>query len=577
MRWTTPSSSRRSRRAQDTPTSVFDPDSDLVTGPVVEGAPDEPVLAVDEIQGNVVPGFGSFVQTLLGIRFEDADSARRWLTDVLPAVSTLRQVNDARNVRRRAARSREPRPASPVWTNLALSVEGLKLFGLPTDRIRDDAFRVGLYGPASRALGDPREPAHEGHVSRWVVGGSATTVPHVLAIVAADDAPSAAARVRTLKENVNVVYEERGEVLVDGPNDVGREHFGFRDGISTIAPRGRLSRRPRHFLSRRYVDPEDERALDYAKPGQPLVWPGQFVFGYPCQRDAEPASKPGPEADAGYPWMADGSFLVFRRLRQDVPEFRAFLAEESARMGGLDPDRLAAMLVGRWPNGTALAVDPDQPEEAPMADRLRVNHFGYANDAAPIRVCADPFVATEESRGPDELRQVPGAPADLSGDRCPTFAHVRKVNPRDSVTDQGGPAITLRSQMLRRGITFGPRFESPDDTERGLLFLAYQTSIEQQFELLSRKWMNRPNAPEPSSGHDLLVGQEHGTRTATLAAPGGGTVEISTERVWVVPTGGGYFFSPSISVLEAIASGTIDSSAHRSQFRARSEVLRSAT
>ena len=104
-------------------------------------------------------------------------------------VSTLRQVNDARNLRRRAARSGEPRPPSPGWTNLAVSVEGLKLFGLPTDRIRDDAFRLGLDGPASRALGDPRDPAQEGHVSRWVVGGSAATVPHVLLIVAADDAP----------------------------------------------------------------------------------------------------------------------------------------------------------------------------------------------------------------------------------------------------------------------------------------------------------------------------------------------------------------------------------------------------
>ena len=104
--------------------------------------------------------------------------------------------------------------------------------------------------------------------------------------------------------------------------------------------------------------------------------------------------------------MADGSFLVFRRLRQDVAEFQAFLAEESARIAGIDPDRLAAMLVGGG-RTKALAVDPDQPEGAPMADRLRVNHFGYGNDAAPIRVCADPFVATEESVGKeDELRRV---------------------------------------------------------------------------------------------------------------------------------------------------------------------------
>jgi hypothetical protein len=69
--------------------------------------------------------------------------------------------------------------------------------------------------------------------------------------------------------------------------------------------------------------------------------------------------------------------------------------------------------------------------------------------------------------------------------------------------------------------------------------------------------MNRPNAPEPSSGHDLLVGQEGGTRRGTLHAPGVEPVEIATDRAWAVPTGGGYFFSPSLSTLEAIASGPI--------------------
>jgi Dyp-type peroxidase family len=568
--------------------AVFDPDSDLVTAPVIAGAPDEPVLRVDDIQGNVMPGFATFVQVLVGVRFDDGAAARRWLSWLTPTISTLRQVNDVRNLRRRAARSDLPRPPTPILTNVALSAEGLRLLGLPTDRIRDDPFRTGMDAATSVALGDPREPADEGHASNWILGGRPERTPHALVLVAADEGRWVDSRVREIRAALvdaagsssgdgsqpgaaEVVYTDRGEVIADAPGDLGREHFGFRDGISTIAPRGRLSSLPRHFLSRRYIDPYDPRALRFARPGQPLVWPGQFVFGYPSQPDTEPGIEPGPEADGGYPWMVDGSFLVVRRLRQDVEAFLEDVANESARirrMPGCEwitADRLATMLVGRWPNGTAAAVDPDEPDPSPMADRLRVNHFGYASAAGEIRVCADPHIATEDIAARDEFRVVEGAPEDPTGTRCPTFAHVRKVNPRDQVTDQGSPAITLRAQVLRRGITFGPSYprddpvaQASDDGQRGLLFLAYQTSIESQFELLSRKWMNRPNAPEPGSGHDLLVGQEtRSARRATLRIPGVAPVELSFERSWVIPTGGGYFFSPSIATLVAMAHGRL--------------------
>lgn len=83
-------------------------------------------------------------------------------------------------------------------------------------------------------------------------------------------------------------------------------------------------------------------------------------------------------------------------------------------------------------------------------------------------------------------------PADVSGHLCPRFAHVRKVNPRDLPTDQGGAFHqTLTFQVLRRGITWGdpfPREEGvadPADGQRGLLFLCYQTSIRRQFEVLN--------------------------------------------------------------------------------------------
>jgi deferrochelatase/peroxidase EfeB len=568
--------------------AIFDPDSDIVTAPDIPGAPLEPVLVIDEIQGNVLPGFGSLVQAFIGLRFANTDTARKCLGWLLPSVSTLRQVNDVRNIRRRAARSQRPRPPSPIWTNVALSVEGLSILGVPTANLVDGSFKKGLYREISKALGDPVDAGRDGHVSRWRVGGSPERVPHILVIVAADDEEWVGWRLGELHDTlldvagpdgpaVDVVYEEIGTVLTDGPGGVGREHFGFRDGISTLAPRGRLSDLPRHFLSRRYIDPSDPRAKEYAKPGQPLVWPGSFVFGYARQGTGDHATAPGSIATGGYPWMDNGSLLVLRRLRQDVARFRdamkntaEFVAQQPG-WGDMTAERLATLVVGRWMNGTALAVDPAAPAPDPMGDRLRVNHFGFEHEAGPIRVCKDPFIRTEEAAAAEEdpdFRTVDGAPADPMGARSPTFAHVRKVNPRDLPTDQGSPRVTLASQVLRRGITFGPPFpadgEPPDDAERGLLFLAYQTSIANQFEILTIKWMNGRNGPDlaVSAGHDLLVGQESGSGLeATLRHPGRADVQIQVEGGWVVPTGGGYFFSPSVSTLRAMATGAIQADA----------------
>jgi deferrochelatase/peroxidase EfeB len=158
---------------------------------------------------------------------------------------------------------------------------------------------------------------------------------------------------------------------------------------------------------------------------------------------------------------------------------------------------------------------------------------------------------------PDELRVVAGAPADPQGEICPHVAHIRKVNPRDLSTDQGDAADTRSFQMLRRGITWGEPYaedEPPAAADRGLLFMSYQTSIVQQFELLTQKWMNRTGAPEGVAGHDLLVGQSaDGIRSAAL--PGGGTISAPADERWVIPTGGGYFFTPSRSGLAALADG----------------------
>jgi deferrochelatase/peroxidase EfeB len=184
-------------------------------------------------------------------------------------------------------------------------------------------------------------------------------------------------------------------------------------------------------------------------------------------------------------------------------------------------------------------------------DPFASNHFQFNAPADPVAVLA-------EAGAPPRI--VPGAPADIAGYLCPRFAHIRKVNPRDLPTDQGGAFDqTLTFQVLRRGIPWGDPFPQeegaadPVDGQRGLLFLCYQTSIRRQFEVLNNKWMNRQNGPQ-DGGHDLLVGQDRTGRECLLRTPEG-EVPLKTMADWVIPTGGGYFFAPSISALRGLVGG----------------------
>jgi hypothetical protein len=400
------------------PLPAFDPDSDVVTGPEIPGAPVEPVLEVDEIQGNILPGLGSRHQVLLGLKVVEGQTreAKSWLARLVPSIATLHQVNTLRNLRRSLLRRQAALPAAPSappsmqLLNLAFSIGGLRLLTPDADTIRDTSFRKGM-AVLSGSLGDPTRPDQEGHPARWVVGGTPETTPDVLLILGAADV----CQLRDLADGLRmslagvpasgleVIYDQEGFVL-----DGEKEHFGFRDGISQVGVRGRLSDLPFHFLTRRYIDPADPRALTHGKPGQPLVWPGQFVFGYPTQQDDE--GGPGPLADGGPEWMRNGSFLVFRRLRQDVAAFRAFLREQTAELvrheafADLTEARLAALLVGRWPSGAPLLRSPQRDDPAMVDDPFALNHFQFNAPAEPIGVLT-------EAGAPHHL--VAGAPADV--------------------------------------------------------------------------------------------------------------------------------------------------------------------
>lgn len=519
----------------------FNPDSILSTGP---DASDEPVLSVDEIQGNVLPGFGTAYLVLLYLKFDDAEggasSARRWLNRFAPRITSLGQMNAVREVRRSVARATGARPKLPdVLINVALGFTALSPLGLETDRITDGPFIDGM---ARTNLQDPQDA--NGAPLNWIVGATPETTPDALIILGSDEQAEVEAEAARLLDTI-------APGLGSGFRSIGREdgsrltgdaeHFGFRDGISQPGVRGRLSERPDHVLTRRYLSPSDFRSRTFSRPGQPLIWPGQFIFGYPAQ--LENRDEAGPIAVPPHTWMEFGSFLVFRRLRQDVAALRRFAKAQGEAISQafgreVTSEQVLAWLVGRWPDGTPLTRSPDAPDPATAADDMLNNFFGYAVDE-PDAIIID-----------GATRIVPGVAHDSEGVRCPHFAHVRKVNLRDKPTDQGS---SLRFRILRRGITYGPPFVEgeADGVDRGLLFLSYQRTLDPQFLTLSATWMNGPDAPE-GNGHDLLVGQDRQGRFAERSDNATGatfTFKSPAGEAWIIPTGGGFFFSPRISVL----------------------------
>jgi Dyp-type peroxidase family len=214
--------------------------------------------------------------------------------------------------------------------------------------------------------------------------------------------------------------------------------------------------------------------------------------------------------------------------------------------------------VGRWASGAPAVLRPDA-DDAELADNdCRNNNFEFAEggDEPPKR-----------RPHPGDCKDVAEPGNDPDGARCPFAAHVRKAYPRNDTSSEPRlrklwESTTQTHRLLRRGIPYGEASAStahapaPDTVDRGLLFLAYQVSIVDQFEFVTRFWANDEDFKEEGAGHDPIIGQNAGGKTRErrfrLNLPGE-TQPIVTEKEWVIPTGGGYFFAPSIDALAMLA------------------------
>lgn len=269
----------------------------------------------------------------------------------------------------------------------------------------------------------------------------------------------------------------------------------------------RLDNEEEHFGFR---DGVSQPRLD--RPNEPGDTPaGQVLFGYAGrdQRIRSALWRNEPEA-----LSRDGSMMVFRRLEQDVAAFRDFVAEAVAellpRWPDLREEHLAALLVGRWKDGQLVDTRHDQPDGSGVS-----NDFDFHDD--------------REGLG------------------CPIGAHMRKVNPRAGGDEQAPE----RRAFVRRGIPFGPRYEDAPEAKRGLLFVAFQTSINDQTDFVTQTWMN--HLTRPGIAADLLVGRNNDPARVLTLKRGGQSFEVrSATNQWVNPTGGAYLFAPGIAGLREL-------------------------
>ena len=515
---------------------------------VVGSAPETvdalPLRTSTDIQGNILAGFRKDHQVFVFLAFPgDPAQARGWLSDLLPSIATTKEVA-AFNARFSAARrlngGDDPENLQSNWVNVGFTADGLKRLGSP-QVVADVAGTVAqefpsfVAGAAGRAvaMGDV---APDSDPSRWLVGAPNQPAVDAILKVAADDPDDLLVQMEKLRASASkhglvTVFEQRGNTL---PGErAGHEHFGFKDGVSQPGVRG--FDKPGASSSNLNVQGRSDEVE--GSTGTKLVAASQFVLGNPDENGAIAKNFPS--------WMNNGSFQVWRRLTQDVPGFwsqvTSQLQAQNPSLPPTDPateDQLAAKLMGRWRSGTPVDAAPSADDRS-ARDPLDDNDFDFSGRAA------------------DGSLDAPGvAPSiDSAGLRCPVDAHIRKMNPRN-----GGEAS---HRIMRRGIPFGLPFDPAAgrgqgvDADRGLVFVAFMASIENQFEFLQSSWAN---GPFPAGGHDPIIGfpdATHPPHTHVLPRDNGLPAISLTLQRFVQTTGAVYAFAPSLTTLKVLAEGAL--------------------
>ena len=239
--------------------------------------------------------------------------------------------------------------------------------------------------------------------------------------------------------------------------------------------------------------------------------------------------------------MASGSFLVFRKLEQNVTAWNKMLEDESKarNIPVSDPltSPLAAKLMGRWQSGMFITVP------IPMSASLMIVL------GCPVMLSPDKDDTTKAFQNTFDFG---GQSIKNTNDSiCPLGSHIRKTDPR---RDLKSNTFDKTARILRRGIPYGQEYTGPADTNsRGLLFACYQSNLDSGFRFIQRFWANSPSFPTSGAGIDLMMGQTASSANVpmNISDIAGKTtpIQVSGENPFVKCRGREYFFMPTLTAL----------------------------